>query len=183
MQTKMILAWYLVVVLGLLLVLQHLGMRNVHREEIARLHAQYGTQPAKAVPAPVATTAPAATAAAPAPESGAAAAAAAAAKKTLIASAPRRSATGKPTVPVSVAFRSEPFNKGKTVFVTNQSKNKLACWVSVMRPSTGATHELPLTLAPATEVRMTGAAGWVFESGDQIEIAHSAYAALQAAVP
>jgi len=179
MQTKMFLGWYLVAVMALLLVLQHLGMRNVHREEMARLHAQYATQSVKADPAAVAMTPPAATAAAPAETP----ATAAPESRIVVASAPRESAKGKPTVPVRLAFRSEPFNQGKIVFVTNQSKNKLACWVSVMRPGTGATHGLPLTLAPGAEVRMTSAGSWDFKSGDQIEIAHSAYAALQAAVP
>jgi hypothetical protein len=99
--------------------------------------------------------------------------------KGIFASAPK----ALPKVPVRLTFRSEPFEKGKIVTVANTSKQKLNCQVAVTRPTTGETKTFKVAIAPATEMRLAGAQGFSFKTGDKIQIAQAGYQPKSESVP
>lgn len=192
MNTDTLLAWYFAAVGGVLLIAQHVLMGNAHDEAVARLKSQHEKQLAAAAPAVVAAAEPATalTTTPPVPEAAATPAATAPApaaaparplaKAELAALEPRRSPD---LIPVAVTFRTEPFEKGRILMVSNKSGQRLACQIRVRRPSTGESQVIPATIAPAGELRVAGGKDWTFSSGDRIEIAHAAYQPLTAAIP
>lgn len=137
--------------------------------------------PAKSAPAPAAQVEP--TPVAKASDS--------AAIKTLVASpakepasAPSRSASKSlPAVPVKVAFRSEPFRKGKIVVVTNTSKQERDYTLNVRRPSTGEKESFKVKVAPAAETRFDGDGEWAFKEGDRLQIALAGHAPQSHEIP
>jgi hypothetical protein len=104
--------------------------------------------------------------------------------KTIFASAPKpASAKSGKALPVRITYRSEPFKKGKIVMLANTSKEKLNCNVNVTRPATGQTQTFKVSVAPSTEMRLAGAQGWAFKSGDKIEVAQTGFAPKSGNVP
>lgn len=191
MNTDTLLAWYFAAVGAVLLIAQHVLMGNAHAEAVARLKTQHEKQLAAAPAAVVTaaaqpaaaltTTPPLPEAAIPAPKSATAAVTPPPAPKAELAAMETR--RSQELIPVAVTFRTEPFEKGRIVMVSNKSGQKLACQIRVVRPSTGETQLIPATIAPAGELRVAGGKDWSFHSGDRIEIAHAAYQPLTAAIP
>jgi hypothetical protein len=211
--TQANIAWYYVGVAVLLLFGQNYVLNTAHQDALARLAAKSAlvvTVPVVATAAPGAVAAPAASPSTvvaapastlnptpapekvPAKEATLAAAKAAPATETkaeaqaakspepIIASAAPAAAKA---LPVALAFRSEPFKKGKIVTLTNTSKGKLDCKVTVKRPGTGETQSFKVTVAASGEVRLVGTEGWAFKSGDQIEVAQSGFRSKTTSVP
>jgi hypothetical protein len=212
LQTQTMIAWYYVGVAFLLLLGQNFLLERSHAETVARLKVQYEQQLARGGVAPATETAAATVTVGPrstpmpvpasAPAEPAAPAAVAPAKAEIAtaegqprpaettpifaSAAPPKasdSATARRGVPVALAFRTEPFEKGKIVMVRNQAASPLACELKVVRPSTGQSRTIPVTVAAASEARVTGGQRWTFKSGDRIEVAHAAYSSLAARVP
>jgi len=195
MSTQTMIAWYYVFVGVVLLGGQQYFLKNAHKEAVIKLTAQYeqklkeaGMPAAAAVVAQAAPAAPApAAAAAPAPAEPAAKTAAAekdsdgSVLKTIFASSPK--AKPMPTVPVRVGFRSEPFEDGKIVLVTNTSAKAQAYKLSVVRPTTGERESFQVTVPAAAETRITGQGEWAFKKGDQLQIAAAGFAPRSIAVP
>ena len=117
----------------------------------------------------------------------------AAAIKTLVASSADKpaarpssqssSSTRLPVVPVKVAFRSEPFQKGHIVLVTNTSKLERAYTLKVTRPSTGESESFKVAVPPSAEKRFAGEGDWAFKQGDRVEIALAGFAPQTHAIP
>lgn len=210
--TSTMIAWYYVGVMVLLFAGQNFLMKTAHKDGVARVTAQYEQKlkeagmpaaakvVAEAAPAPTPAAPPAAAISAtpkaivaspatnPEPASATAKASDAAALKTLAASPaekPKASASSKrlPAVPVKVAFRSEPFKKGKVVLVTNTSKQERAYTLNVTRPSTGESETFKVKVPPAAETRFAGEGVWAFEEGDQLQIALAGHAPTSVAIP
>lgn len=89
----------------------------------------------------------------------------------------------RPALPVAVAFRREPFAKGKVVVLTNTGAQKLDCKLKVSRPGSGAARTLTVALTPGSEKRVTRADGWTFATGDRLQIADASHATKEVAVP
>ena len=207
MSTQTMIAWYYVFVGVVLLAGQQYFLTNAHKEAVTKLTASYELKlkeagmPAaaaivsQAAPAPAsapATAAPAPATVAAAPASAPAATVASApvekasdesALKTIFASAAKPKAKSLPSVPVKVAFRSEPFSKGKILLVTNTSTKAQAYTLNVVRPSTGEKDSFQVKVPPAAEQRFAGEGDWAFKQGDQLQIAASGFAPKSVAIP
>ena len=139
---------------------------------------------AQAAPAPAPATAAPAVASAPVEKK--VAEKKAAEPKTIVASAAPAAApasSGK-ALPVAFQFRSEPFEKEKIVTLKNASKDKLDCKVTVVRPGSSASSSFKVTVAAASEARLTGGdKGWKFKTGDRIQVAQAGYKPASTSVP
>lgn len=200
MSTQTNIAWYYVGVAVLLLFGQNYVLNGAHKDAVTKLTAKYEAQLAAAgvTPAPVSTLAqapaaapPVAAAAAPAatpvPVAAAKPAPAAAepAKPIIASPAPAKASAGSGrALPLSLAFRSEPFNKNsRIVTLTNTSKEKLDCNVRIRRPSTGESQTFKVSVAGAGEIRLAGAEAWTFKTGDRIELALAGFKTKTTSVP
>lgn len=184
-------SWYFTGLTILLLVGQHFLLGISHREAVTRLTMEYQQklekvaqpQPAHAAAAAAALAPATVTATPAAAETAVARQSQEAAAPSQIAAASPASSRPLPAVPVSLAFRSQPFKKGKIVLVSNTSKRKLAYNVSVTRPSTGASRRFVVNVAPSAEIRLAGSEIWAFASGDELEIALSGFESKLVAIP
>ena len=88
-----------------------------------------------------------------------------------------------PAMPVKVAFRSEPFRKGKVIVVTNTSKQERAYTLNVRRPSTGEKESFKIKVAPSAETRFVGDGEWAFKEGDRLQIALAGHAPQSHEIP
>lgn len=204
LSTQTMIAWYYVGVMVLLFAGQTYLLNTAHKEAVTKLTASYeqklkdaGMPDAAKVVSQAAPAAPAAApvarsvVASPAPQAVAepapvAKASDAAAIRTLVTSPakePARPSSSQasaskslPAVPVKVAFRSEPFRKGKIVVVTNTSKQERAYTLNVRRPSTGEKESFEIKVPPAAETRFVGDGAWAFREGDRLLIALSGHA-------
>ena len=89
----------------------------------------------------------------------------------------------KPTLPVTISFRTSLLGKGIAAVLENTSERYLTVVMNVRNPTLANLRRFTLELAPKSSEDFGHLEGWQFASGDELMVFHNDFTALRQVVP